>query len=36
MLPEKQAEWSTYRQALLDVPAQLGFPDNVVLPVKPE
>lgn len=33
---EKQAEWTAYRQALLDIPQQAGFPDNVVWPVKPE
>jgi len=32
---EKQAEWATYRQALLDVPQQSGFPANIVWPVKP-
>jgi len=31
----KQAEWSTYRQALLDVPQQSGFPHNVTWPTKP-
>lgn len=31
----KQAEWSTYRQALLDVPQQAGFPDNITWPTKP-
>ena len=31
----EQAEWSTYRQALLDVPQQAGFPNNVVWPVRP-
>ncbi len=30
-----QAEWATYRQALLDVPQQSGFPHNVVWPTKP-
>ena len=33
---EKQSEWTAYRQALLDVPQQAGFPHNVVWPVKPE
>ena len=33
---EKQGEWTAYRQALLDVPQQAGFPHNVVWPVKPE
>lgn len=27
--------WATYRQALLDVPQQSGFPDTVVWPSKP-
>ena len=30
-----QAEWSTYRQALLDVPQQAGFPNTVTWPTKP-
>lgn len=30
-----QAEWATYRQALLDVPQQAGFPHNVQWPVQP-
>lgn len=33
---EKKAEWATYRQALRDVPAQQGFPDNIVWPVAPD
>ena len=36
LTPEKQAEWATYRQELLDVPQQTGFPHDVVWPVKPE
>lgn len=32
----KQDEWATYRQDLLDVPQQPGFPQNVLWPVKPE
>jgi hypothetical protein len=32
---ETQAAWAAYRQALLDVPQQAGFPDNVTWPVKP-
>lgn len=28
-------EWFTYRQALRDVPAQVGFPYNVTWPTKP-
>jgi len=33
---QKQNEWQQYRQELLDVPAQEGFPDNVVWPTKIE
>lgn len=36
MSAEKQGEWTAYRQALLDVPQQAGFPHNVVWPTKPE
>ena len=32
---DKQAEWATYRTALLDVPQQAGFP-TVTWPTKPE
>jgi len=32
---EQQQELATYRQALLDVPAQAGYPANVVWPVPP-
>ena len=32
---DKQAEWATYRTALLDVPQQSGFPD-VTWPTAPE
>ena len=31
----KKAEYLTYRQALRDVPAQTGFPDNITWPTKP-
>ena len=30
-----QAEWAAYRQALLDVPQQAGFPDNITWPQEP-
>ena len=30
------AEWSTYRQALRDVPEQAGFPHTVTWPTEPE
>lgn len=30
------ADWATYRQALRDVTAQAGFPNEVVWPTKPE
>ena len=32
---DKQAEWSTYRQALLDVPQQADFPHNITWPTEP-
>lgn len=32
---EQQDAWAVYRQALLDVPQQAGFPNNVTWPVKP-
>ena len=30
--PVDQAAWATYRQALRDVPSQIGFPENVDWP----
>ena len=30
------AEWVAYRQALRDIPAQPGFPENITWPTKPE
>lgn len=33
--PVNQAAWSTYRQALRDLPDQAGFPDNVTWPTAP-
>lgn len=35
MTAEQQQEWADYRQALLDVPQQEGFPFDVVWPTKP-
>jgi hypothetical protein len=32
---EQQQAWADYRQALLDVPTQDGFPHDVVWPTKP-
>ena len=32
---ETQASWAAYRQALLDVPQQAGFPHEVTWPTKP-
>jgi hypothetical protein len=32
----QQAEWSTYRQKLLDVPQQSGFPHDITWPTKPQ
>lgn len=34
--PVDQAAWVVYRQALRDVPAQAGFPANVIWPTQPE
>jgi len=33
--PVDQAAWATYRQALRDVPAQAGFPENIDWPSVP-
>jgi hypothetical protein len=33
---EQQQAWADYRQALLDIPQQSGFPRDVVWPTKPE
>jgi hypothetical protein len=35
MTPEKQAEWVQYRQLLLDIPQQAGFPLDVIYPTPP-
>ena len=35
MTDAKRLEWTNYRQALLDVPAQDGYPDNITWPTKP-
>lgn len=32
---EQQAAWSTYRQALRDITAQLGYPFDVIWPTPP-
>ena len=33
---EQQQAWADYRQALLDIPQQPGFPHEVLWPAKPE
>lgn len=33
---EQQQAWADYRQTLLDIPQQAGFPHDVVWPSKPE
>ncbi|MEN8659818.1 MAG: phage tail assembly chaperone [Marivita sp.] len=33
--PVDAAAWAAYRQALRDVPAQAGFPDNITWPEAP-
>lgn len=34
--PVDRAAWAAYRQALRDIPQQVGFPQNIVWPTKPE
>ena len=36
MSAEKQAKWSAYRTALLDITDQAGFPHDITWPTKPE
>ena len=36
MTPEEQTSMAGYRQALLDIPEQSGFPENVTWPEVPE
>ena len=33
---EQQQSWTNYRRALLDITDQVGFPNNVIWPTKPE
>ena len=35
MTDAKRTEWTNYRQALLDVPEQEGFPNTITWPTKP-
>jgi hypothetical protein len=35
MSTSKQGEYTTYRQALLDIPTQVGFPTSVTWPTPP-
>jgi len=35
MSPQQQDAWRSYRQALLDVPQQAGFPLSVIWPEQP-
>lgn len=35
LTPEQQQAWADYRRALLDVPQQAGFPENVIWPTAP-
>ena len=32
--PVDQAAWATYRQALRDIPAQVGFPNEITWPTE--
>lgn len=36
MNEEQKNAWRTYRQELLDVPQQSGFPQNIIWPIKPD
>jgi hypothetical protein len=36
MAEEAREAWRTYRQALLDIPEQEGYPFTVAWPVRPE
>ena len=36
LTPEQQQAWADYRQALLDIPEQAGFPHDVVWPSEPK
>jgi cytoskeletal protein CcmA (bactofilin family) len=36
LTPEQQQAWSNYRRELLDITDQLGFPNDIIWPVKPE
>jgi hypothetical protein len=36
MSEDKRTEWTSYRQALLDIPEQSGFPNDITWPTKPE
>lgn len=35
MKEKDKKAWAEYRQALLDVPQQEGFPDNIIWPTPP-
>jgi hypothetical protein len=35
MAQEQRDAWVQYRQDLLDVPSQPGFPNNIIWPTKP-
>jgi len=35
MTPEQQQSWAEYRTALLNVPQQSGFPQNIIWPEQP-
>ena len=36
MSEQQKNDWTSYRQALLDIPQQATFPNNVIWPSKPE
>lgn len=35
LTPEVQGEWAVYRQALRDLPDQVGYPDTITWPTPP-
>lgn len=35
MTPEQQQAWTTYRQDLLDITQQPGYPNAIIWPIKP-
>lgn len=32
---EQQTEWSVFKQSIIDIPSQIGYPENIVWPQEP-